>query len=555
MIAAWLVQGVVALVDVHVLPIEPPGALHHRAVVVRDGVVERIEPAQGFVAPAGVRIVEGRGAWLLPGLIDADARLEDTGELALHLAHGVTTVRVQPGRTAVLDARDAIAAGKLLGPTLVVGSPRIDRGDAGRMAEITAEIERAGYDFVSVGRRLSADAARELVACARERSLPVAGELPRSLGRAHGLEGRTTLEGVEFLMDPPLPPKSDGRPQIERPVQIERGMGQAFARDELAHVCRTVADSRVAIVPGIAAFEGLIPQIEGRAVMLEDPRLERITPPFRMLWGFHGHGLRRFFPTTSIEPARECLAFQKELVVALRDQGATLVAGSGAMRDFLWPGEALVEELEAWCAAGLSADEALRGATAASARALGIGGGVVRAGVRSDLVLVARDPRVDVGRLRDVVGVVVRGRWIHAAEIEVERARRAAPYAREASDLEALVKKDIRPALAELLAREGGVLARPEAAQRLGELFVDVDRAKDAEYFARACLERHPDAWWPHWVLARALRRLRENDAAAAAARAALAKRPDAIEPWLLLEELGLHVVSSAPIPDEPARR
>lgn len=541
MIAAWIAQGVVALVDVHVLPIDPPGALMERAVVVRDGVVERIEPARGFVAPDGARVVDGRGRWLLPGLIDADARFEDTGELALHLAHGVTTVRVQPGRTAVLDVRRAIASGELLGPTLVVGSPRIDRGDASRMREITARIDDAGYDFVSLGRRLSAQAALEIVACAHERALPVAGELPRSLGRTHGLEGRATLEGVEFLMDPPLPPKDDGRPQIERPVTIERGMGRAFPRDELASICRAVAESRVSIVPQIAAFEGLIPQIEHRAVMLEDRRLERISPPFRMLWGFHGHGLRRFFPTTSVEPATECLAFQRELLVALRDAGATLVAGSAAMRDFLWPGEALVLELEAWCAAGLSAGEALRGATGGAARALGLEGGVVRVGARADLVLVERDPRVDVGRLREVVGVVVRGRWTSAAQIELERARRARTYAREAIDLEALVEKDIRPALAGLLAREDGVLARPEAALRLGELFVDVDRAKDAEYFARACLERHPDAWWPHWVLARALRRLKENDAAAEAARAALAKRPDAIEPWLLLEELGHH--------------
>jgi cytochrome c-type biogenesis protein CcmH/NrfG len=47
-------------------------------------------------------------------------------------------------------------------------------------------------------------------------------------------------------------------------------------------------------------------------------------------------------------------------------------------------------------------------------------------------------------------------------------------------------------------------------------------------------------------VLARALRRLKETDAAIAAAKRALELRPDAIEPWLLLEELGMHAAADA---------
>ncbi len=534
-------SGVVAFVGVHVLPIEPSGALLDRSVVVRDGLVERIELAHGFVVPEGALVIEGRGRWLLPGLVDAHARLEDTGELALHLARGVTTVRVQPGRTAVLDLRDRIERGELIGPRLVVDGPRIDRGEPERMREIVAALARAGFDGLTVGRRLPAESALELVDCAIEHGLPVGGELPRALDRERGLVGRATLAGAEFLMDPPIPPPSDGKPEVQRPFYVERGMGRPLAPDVLRATSTRVAHAGVVVVPLLAAFEGLFPQIEHRPEMLLDSELTRISPPFRLLWGFHGHGLRRFFPTPSIEPARECFAFQRRLLVALHDSGARLAAGSFAMQDFVWPGEGLVVELEAWCAAGLTANDALRGATIDAARALGLDVGVVRVGLRADLVLVERDPREDIGRLRGVVGVMVRGRWLDAAEIEAERRSRAAPYPREDEDVNGLVPKDVRVALDAIAARGGGLLARPEAALRLGELLVDVDRAKDAELFARCAIQAHPEAWWPHWVLARALRRLEETAGAIAAARRALELRPDAIEPWLLLEELGAH--------------
>jgi hypothetical protein len=348
------------------------------------------------------------------------------------------------------------------------------------------------------GRRLPADAALELHACGLELGIPAGGELARALGRERGLRVLATLAGVEFLPDPPLPPAPGTLPQVDRPTWIERGFGRAIPDVERDGVVSLVAGERCAVVPLLAVFEGLVPQVEDRAEMLLDARLADIVPPFRLLWGFHGHGLRRFVPTNAIDAALDCARFQQGLSADLDAAGVTLAAGSGAMLDFVWPGAGLVAELEAWCAAGLNAERVLRGATADAARALHVEGGVLAVGAPADLLLLERDPRADVGRLRGVVGVAARGRWLDAAAIEAERARRAASYPAEAIDVDALVPKDVRAALAAIVARGGGLVARDEAWQRLAELLVDVDRAKDAEYLARAAIERAPSAWWGH---------------------------------------------------------
>ena len=63
---------------------------------------------------------------------------------------------------------------------------------------------------------------------------------------------------------------------------------------------------------------------------------------------------------------------QGELVKALFDRKAVLVAGSASPNPWLFPGRALVDELSLWTRAGIPASAALRAATSASARALGI---------------------------------------------------------------------------------------------------------------------------------------------------------------------------------------
>lgn len=556
-LAAWLASDAapvptdgardLAIVGVNVLTIEPRATLLDHTVIVRDGRVAILGPSKDVVPSESAEIVDGHGRWLMPGLVDALAQLEDSGELPLHLAHGVTCVRVQPGRTALLDLRDQIARGERIGPRLLVDSPRIDRGDPARMEAVVERIRAAGYDGIMVGRRLPAETARELSGRARAIGLRVGGELSREMGREGGLPLLDTLTGVEFLLDAPLPPPPETVPKIERPTWIERGFGRETSFAERTRAIRRVVDSRVTVVPMLAAFEGLVPQVENRAEMLLDPKVQLIVPPFRLLWGFHGHGLRRFVPVDAIDEAQECARLQRGLLADLDEAHARIIAGSGAMLDFVWPGEGLVRELEAWCAAGLDPERALRGATVDAAQALSIEGGILRVGARADLLLLERDPRVDVKRLRGVLGVVVGGRWLSADAIEAERRARAACYEMEVADNNALIKKDVRPALEKLLARGGGLFARDEGWQRLAELMVDVDRARDAEYMARATIERTPDAWWGHWVLARAMRRLKEMDPAIAAARRALELRPTAIEPWLLLEDLGLNAAEAAP--------
>ncbi|MGH3101182.1 MAG: amidohydrolase family protein, partial [Thermoleophilia bacterium] len=60
-----------AVVGVAVLDGDGGPAVPGRTVVAADGVIERVGPAGEVASPAGAVVVDGSGATLLPGLIDA----------------------------------------------------------------------------------------------------------------------------------------------------------------------------------------------------------------------------------------------------------------------------------------------------------------------------------------------------------------------------------------------------------------------------------------------------------------------------------------------------
>jgi imidazolonepropionase-like amidohydrolase len=91
------------------------------------------------------------------------------------------------------------------------------------------------------------------------------------------------------------------------------------------------------------------------------------------------------------------------------------MAGTDALGfPLIAPGSSLHRELELLHEAGLTPYEALRTATVVPAAFLGKAEefGTIAVGRRADLLLVERNPLLDLASLRQPVGVMVRGRWL-----------------------------------------------------------------------------------------------------------------------------------------------
>ncbi|HVF26901.1 MAG TPA: hypothetical protein VM943_01595 [Pyrinomonadaceae bacterium] len=124
----------VAFTGVNVIPMDRERVLKNQTVIVRDSRIASIGDAAKVKVPAGALRIDGRGKYLIPGLVDmhthlfSDDAFPDTlasDELAVMLANGVTTIRLMIGTPEHLALRAKIAKGELLGPALYVASPQV----------------------------------------------------------------------------------------------------------------------------------------------------------------------------------------------------------------------------------------------------------------------------------------------------------------------------------------------------------------------------------------------------------------------------------------------
>ncbi|MEZ4869491.1 MAG: amidohydrolase family protein [Caldilineaceae bacterium] len=103
-----------AFVNVNVIPMTTEAVLENQTVIVEGERITAIGPAAEVTVPEGAEVIDGNGAYLMPGLADMHTHLAfdpDPAFLRLYLAQGVTTIRNLSGLPMHLEWRDKVASG------------------------------------------------------------------------------------------------------------------------------------------------------------------------------------------------------------------------------------------------------------------------------------------------------------------------------------------------------------------------------------------------------------------------------------------------------------
>ena len=159
--------------------------------------------------------------------------------------------------------------------------------------------------------------------------------------------------------------------------------------------------------------------------VIQRPEMRYVRPEMRDLWV--NHNVWRTFPEAlgpmqlAVRQNYNDLLFR--LLRELHEVGVPLLAGSDAVgknTPGVFPGSGLHEELSILVKAGLTPYEALQTATVNPAVYLEAEQefGKVVEGFRADLVLLRGNPLEDIHHIRTRVGVMKRGRWFSADELE-----------------------------------------------------------------------------------------------------------------------------------------
>lgn len=408
-----------------------------QTVIVRGNRIATIAAASDVRVPAGARVVDGRGKYLLPGFWDMHVHTAIVGGrelLALYVANGVTGVRDMAGDWATITGwREEISKGRLVGPRIVASGPYLEGGDVPIAHLLTRSPEegragvdslvRLGVDFVKVHGQLTRDTYFAIARRARERGIPFAGHVSRLVGAADASDsGQRSIEHLLAIPAPCTPAESLA---LQPRFTVQGALGRCSSRDLAPLYARFVRNGTWVTPTFVAQYEVAI--WPGHAVPGDS--VARYVP----------RSLRRYvaeiFPMPDSIPAgadstgRAMFARRLAQVAEMQRAGVHILTGTDAPLRNSPPGFGLHEEFRLLASGGMSNFEILRAATLEPARYFNTidSSGTVTAGKVADLVLLAANPLVDIRNTAKIDAVVANGRLIDA------KARRALLQGLEAS--------------------------------------------------------------------------------------------------------------------------
>lgn len=423
-----------AIVDVTVIDVSHARHLDGRTVLIDNGRIAAVGKNGEIEIPRDAVRVDGRGRFLVPGLIDMHVHLFNNSShrppndwaFPLFVGNGVTGVREMsslPEQVPLIAQwRADIERGALVAPrVLAAGIPvRGDSVDAARTR--VREAVRAGAGFIKIFSEVPAPQWRAIIDEAHEQHIRVDGHVPASVTLLDA--ARAGQRTAEHLMQVYEACSLAGAAAIAARRDLTGDAAVALRdeqeRDVLEHFDATTCHRTAVLaarthqvqVPTLvldrfeASRAGVVPSA--------DPRWPLLRADEQARW-------QRALAASDDDAKLATRRWKVSCDIArtLADAGVPLLAGTDTPMPLNYPGYSLHDELELLAECGLDPAAALRAATTLPAQTLGLADlGAVESGKRADLVLLDADPLRDVRNLRRIRAVILAGRLLPRAQLD-----------------------------------------------------------------------------------------------------------------------------------------
>lgn len=402
------------------------------AVVIRAGKIEAAGPAALVKIPKDAKVIDCKGAYILPGLIDGFAGVNSQAQANAWLYMGVTTiVGSQDDRRGKLklDAHPSPHiypidyAGAVDSDSFLMSIPQwrnklknsndsVKLDDRETKAQLK-DLALVGTRAVYLGRELTADRTKFIISESHRLGLITYGEFS-STPYADGLKG-----GIDVLLhmsryELGLIPARMQEPLVRDPEGAALAPAYAYLRQldvgdpSILAYAKEISASRAALMPTLSLSYLRLPNHrnlwkEPAASILDPKGLHQPSDPAT------GEE-RKYVSDDSRRLRAEDQAQFFSINRALQVAHPLNLAGTGSPAFGTMPGISMHTELELLVRLGLTPREALAAATSNySDRLAWHELGLVEAGRRADLLILAADPTVDITNSRKIHTVILDG--------------------------------------------------------------------------------------------------------------------------------------------------
>ena len=405
-------------------------------VVVRGGRIADVTKSRSVLGLAPEKVVDGRGKYLIPGLWDMHVHT-NFGEwvppnekitLPLFVANGVTGVRDMGGELEVLKRwRAEIAAGKLLGPRMMIAGPMLDGptphfpssapvGNAADGRRVVDELKAQGVDFIKIQSYIGRDGYFAAAEEAKKLGIPFVGHVPDVVrAREASDAGQMSIEHFTGIFEACSTIEDQ---LIKGPKSLGRNVS-TYNAGRAKSIIALMAKNHTWQVPTLVWERGqwLVDDIDKS----RDPHTRYAPAAWKRAWPVFTADILKNMNTDPLAVRKRFVQMELEMTLAMHQAGVRFMAGTDtAAGVHVFPGFSLHEELALFVEAGLTPIEALQTATRNPAEFMGrlAEMGTVEKGKVADLVLLDANPLEDIQNTRKIRAVVLAGRYFSRGDLD-----------------------------------------------------------------------------------------------------------------------------------------
>lgn len=431
----------IAITNVNVLSADCTKMMDSLTILIKKGKI--ISVSKMATITDEYNIIDGKGQYLIPGLVDTHVHLyKSKNDLLLFLANGVTSIGEMFGDQLHLEWRAEAEAGSL-SPNLYVATrklastrglmPKIRSWFGAELNYITEKkarkairkFKKQGYDAIKLSTFLDLKIYQAIVDEAKKQGIPTVGHLSPEVG-LEGLysSGQSQLAHVEEIVKSTM--KNFGPVYHDKTEEYLK-----YLEERCDSIAINIRENNIAVSSTIWLVESFPKQKLELDSFIKTIPLEYVNPGFvegsRLKKGWtpgnnHYENLEAKDDPVKREKVKafwDTYAKAHQIMTnALIKNNAMIIAGTDANVPCAAPGFSLHEELISLYNAGLNNAQVLQAATRNGGEWMQNNTGKIVVGYKADLVLLNKNPLEDISNTKTIQAVISNGKLLNRETID-----------------------------------------------------------------------------------------------------------------------------------------